>query len=337
MSKAIVMEEIGIRTDAGAMKDFLEMLAILQNEAIVEANAVGLSVKYVDPAHVAMVMLDVESAYFQEYLINGQEIPVKQLKGMKPKEFVLDIEATLKFLKTAIGRFTKANRKMPVILQVEFEGHDPPRFVMVLNGFKFETETEPGILSVAKVPTIERNLKVAMDKDYLLKIGRMSKAMHHQWIEFKWDGTELTITPTDRCDSGKVSFALSGRYEVLEPTPYGIGSMFSGDYFFMMVQSIPSERVILNLDINRQHYAEEQSKYTEPGDFGYPVLIETEKNEEEITLMPRYLLAPRIDTRAPERREKDAKRKEQEERKKKLMEDRRNEKEHGKQEDSDGN
>ncbi|MCL4420402.1 MAG: DNA polymerase sliding clamp [Candidatus Thermoplasmatota archaeon] len=135
------------------LKEIADLLNTVVNEAKFKLDANGLSVKAVDPAHVAMISIDVPKEVFLDFQVDGEE------------EISMDIEKLKSIIKLA-----NSNDTVTMIREKEklkFEINNIIKSVSLLDNNTVFTPRVPQISSESYVvvakPELEKGLKAAED------------------------------------------------------------------------------------------------------------------------------------------------------------------------------
>lgn len=214
------MFQAKIKSDT--LKRVVEVISTLVDEAKFSISDEGISVKAVDPAHVAMVNLKLGKDAFEEY---------------EATEMELGIDIT-KF-KDVLG-LAKAND----IISIR---HDEERNRLVINIENITRQmalVDTAGMSDSKVPTLDLPVKVVVRTQELKQGIKASKSISdHITLITTPNGFELISEGDTDSVNLKLPKDLLEELECEEK----VKSMFSLDYFSNMIQSINSELLTLNL------------------------------------------------------------------------------------------
>ncbi len=154
-----------VKVDVKDLKEITNLLLTLVNEAKFEFTGEGLSVKAVDAAHIAMIVLDVSRDGFMEYEAEDEELgvdldKVKDILKLASSGDVIEIMKDGGKLTFVIGNLT---RSMALI--------------------------DSSSLTVPKVPNIALPAKVVVPKDDFINGIKAAEAIS--------DSITLEVTPTE--------------------------------------------------------------------------------------------------------------------------------------------
>ncbi len=154
-----------VKVDVKDLKEITNILLTLVNEAKFEFNPEGMSVKAVDAAHIAMIVLEVSRDGFVEYEAEEEELgvdldKVKDILKIASSGSVVEIYKEGGKLTFLIGNLT---RSMPLI--------------------------DTSNLSVPKVPNIALPAKIVVPKDEFVNGIKAAEAIS--------DSITLQATPTE--------------------------------------------------------------------------------------------------------------------------------------------
>ncbi len=195
------------------LKEITNLLLTLVSEAKFEMSSEGMSVKAVDPAHVAMIVLDVSRDAFMEYEAEDEELgvdldKVKDILKLASSGDLVEISKDGNRLTFLIGNLT---RSMPLI--------------------------DTSALSVPKVPNLVLPAKVVVP---LSEFAHGIKA-----AESISDNITLRITPTEfemftqgDEDSARLSIPRDMLKELSCEEP--VKSMYPVDYLLKLVKAMES-------------------------------------------------------------------------------------------------
>lgn len=205
-----------------ALKEVVEVISTLVDEAKFMINNESINVKAVDPAHVAMVDLNLNKDAFEEYEATNMELG-------------LDIAKLKDVLSLA-----KANDVISI-------KHDEDRNRLVINIeniTRWMSLVDTAGMSESKVPSLNLPVKVIIRTQELKQGILASKSVSdHITLVTTSNGFELSSEGDTDSVNLKLPKDLLEELECEEK----VKSMFSLDYFSSMIKSINSELVTLNL------------------------------------------------------------------------------------------
>ena len=195
------------------LKSIIDVTSPLVNEVKFNITSKGIYIRAVDPAHVAMVDLEVEKKAFEEYKANDMELGVDmdKLGGMmrlsSSGDMVsLDYDETTNQLIVSIGNLV---RKMALI---DTAGMPDP-----------------------KMPTLDLPAKIILKASELNRGVRASEAVSdHLAISVTKDNFELFAEG----DTDTVNLKLPKDLLIDMTVPEKCKSLFSIDYFSNMIKSV---------------------------------------------------------------------------------------------------
>jgi len=195
------------------LKSIIDVTSPLVNEVKFNITSKGIYIRAVDPAHVAMVDLEVEKKAFEEYKANDMELGVDmdKLGGMmrlsSSGDMVsLDYDETTNQLIISIGNLV---RKMALI---DTAGMPDP-----------------------KMPTLDLPAKIILKASELNRGVRASEAVSdHLAISVTKDNFELFAEG----DTDTVNLKLPKDLLIDMTVPEKCKSLFSIDYFSNMIKSV---------------------------------------------------------------------------------------------------
>ena len=200
------------RCKAEVLKTLIDATSTLVDEVKVRVDPEGLSLKAVDPAHVAMVELTLKAAAFQEYKADSMEMG-------------LDLEKFKEVLKLAAG-------DDEVEMDFDPAGH---RLVMRIgNVTRRMSLVDTSGMSDPKVPKLELPAKITILPSELERGIRASEAIaDHVALSADKDTFELIAEgDTDQVHL-KLDKSMLAELKVSEKSK----SLFSLDYFANMVKA----------------------------------------------------------------------------------------------------
>ena len=204
------------KVKADIIKGIIDVTSPLVNEAKFNITSKGISLRSVDPAHVAMVDLEVKNTAFEEYKADETELGI-------------DLDKLSGIMKLA---------NMGDIISLEY-GKDTNRLIIKIGNLV----RKMGLIDTAgmpdsKVPNLELPAKVVIKASELSQGVRASEAVSdHLALTIDKDAFELYAEG----DTDTVNLKLP-KDMVIELTSSGKHkSLFSIDYFSNMIKPVKSE------------------------------------------------------------------------------------------------
>ena len=245
------------RIKAESLKEFIGAVGSLVDEAKVNVNEDGMQIKAVDPSHVAMIEANLVKSAFDHYEAKSMEIGMdidkfKNVLTVAGKDEMVDLEKDddLNRLVVNIGNLTRA---MPLL---DTSGMPDP-----------------------KVPSLDLPSTVNVVVNEIAQGLKASKSVSDH-IALSTDKNSFRLV----CEGdNQNSVDLSLGKEQLEKldSPDEATSLFSLEYFSLMVNSLPADRILhINLGTD------------------LPVKIDADLAVDDMTGAQgnvKFLLAPRID------------------------------------------
>ena len=245
------------RIKAESLKEFIGAVGSLVDEAKVNVNEDGMQIKAVDPSHVAMIEANLVKSAFDSYEAKSMEMGMdidkfKNVLTVAGKDEMVDLEKDddLNRLVVNIGNLTRA---MPLL---DTSGMPDP-----------------------KVPSLDLPSTVNVVVNEIAQGLKASKSVSDQ-IALSTDKNSFRLV----CEGdNQNSVDLSLGKEQLEKldSPDEATSLFSLEYFSLMVNSLPADRILhINLGTD------------------LPVKIDADLAVDDMTGAQgnvKFLLAPRID------------------------------------------
>jgi proliferating cell nuclear antigen len=200
------------RCKADVLKTLIDATSTLVDEVKVHVTPEGLSLKAVDPAHVAMVELTLRAAAFQEYKADSMDMGV-------------DLEKFKEVLKLASG-------DDEVELDFDATGH---RLVMRIgNVTRKMSLVDTSAINDPKVPKLDLAAHITLNPSELERGIRASEAIaDHVVLTADKDGFELLAEG----DTDQVHLRLDKSMLAELRTNEKVKSLFSLDYFANMVKA----------------------------------------------------------------------------------------------------
>ena len=245
------------RIKAESLKEFIGAVGSLVDEAKVNVNEDGMQIKAVDPSHVAMIEANLVKSAFDSYEAKSMEMGMdidkfKNVLTVAGKDEMVDLEKDddLNRLVVNIGNLTRA---MPLL---DTSGMPDP-----------------------KVPSLDLPSTVNVVVNEIAQGLKASKSVSDH-IALSTDKNSFRLV----CEGdNQNSVDLSLGKEQLEKleSPDEATSLFSLEYFSLMVNSLPADRILhINLGTD------------------LPVKIDADLAVDDMTGAQgnvKFLLAPRID------------------------------------------
>ena len=245
------------RIKAESLKEFIGTVGSLVDEAKVNVNEDGMQIKAVDPSHVAMIEANLVKSAFDSYEAKSMEMGMdidkfKNVLTVAGKDEMVDLEKDdyLNRLVVNIGNLTRA---MPLL---DTSGMPDP-----------------------KVPSLDLPSTVNVVVNEIAQGLKASKSVSDH-IALSTDKNSFRLV----CEGdNQNSVDLSLGKEQLEKldSPDEATSLFSLEYFSLMVNSLPADRILhINLGTD------------------LPVKIDADLAVDDMTGAQgnvKFLLAPRID------------------------------------------
>jgi proliferating cell nuclear antigen len=203
------------RVKMEVLREIVEVISTLVSEVKLTISKDGLEVKAVDPSHVAMLVLKLNKAAFEEF--TGE-----------PTEIGIDVEKLKEVLRLS---------KPGDILDLQYDGGKNRLVIHVGKVTRHMSVVDPAGITDPKVPNVSPPGVVVVNMDELRQGIRGSESISdHVTITLEPDAfTMHSEGETDRVDMklGKESLA---KLEVKET----VKSMYPLDFFSSMVKSITS-------------------------------------------------------------------------------------------------
>ena len=245
------------RIKADSIKEFIGTVGSLVDEAKLIVNKEAIQIKAVDPSHVAMIEANLIKSAFDSYEATSSEMGIdidkfKTVLTVAGKEDMVDLEKDDKLnrLVVSIGNLTRA---MPLL---DTSGMPDP-----------------------KVPSLDLPASVSVSVSEISQGLKASKSVSdHIALSTTKDSFRLICEGDNQ---NKVDLSLGkDQLEKLNSSE-NVTSLFSLEYFALMVNSLPSDR-ILHINLGSD----------------LPVKVDADLAVDEMTGAQgnvKFLLAPRID------------------------------------------
>ncbi|MCS5660713.1 MAG: DNA polymerase sliding clamp [Dehalococcoidia bacterium] len=245
------------RIKADNLKEFIGTVGSLVDEAKLIVNEDGIQIKAVDPSHVAMIESNLIKSAFDSYEAATAEMGIdidkfKTVLAVAGKEDMVDLEKDDKLnrLVISIGNLTRA---MPLL---DTAGMPDP-----------------------KVPSLDLPASVSVSVDEISQGLKASKSVSdHIALSTSKNSFRLVCEGDNQ---NRVDLSLSKKQLEKLDSPEDTTSLFSLEYFALMVNSLPSDR-ILHINLGSD----------------LPVKIDADLAVDDMTGAQgnvKFLLAPRID------------------------------------------
>lgn len=211
------MFQAKIRSDA--LKGIVNIISTLVDEAKLNVSPDGIGLKAVDPAHVAMVELDVRKAAFESYLADDTQIGI-------------DLDKIKEVLRlTASGD----------IIDMEQDEERGRLVVRVGNITRRMNMVDTSSMSDPKVPQLSLPVSVEVSVSEIQKGIRAAESVSdHIALTADADGFELSCEG----DTDSVNLRLDKAKLVGLTVSEKARSLFPLDYFSNLVKAIPSDTVV---------------------------------------------------------------------------------------------
>jgi len=245
------------RIKADSIKEFIGTVGALVDEAKLNVSEDGIQVKAVDPSHVAMIEANLVKSAFDSYEAAPVEMGIdvdkfKTVLAVAGKEDMVDMEKddSLNRLVVNIGNLTRA---MPLL---DTSGMPDP-----------------------KVPSLDLPASISVSVNEIAQGLKASKSVSdHIALSTTKDSFRLVCEGDNQ---NKVDLSLGkDQLEKLDSSEEAT-SLFSLEYFALMVNSLPSDR-ILHINLGSD----------------LPVKVDADLAVDDMTGAQgnvKFLLAPRID------------------------------------------
>jgi len=245
------------RIKADSIKEFIGTVGSLVDEAKLFVNEDGIQIKAVDPSHVAMIEANLIKSAFDSYEAAKAEMGIdidkfKTVLTVAGKEDMVDLEKDDKLnrLVVSIGNLTRA---MPLL---DTSGMPDP-----------------------KVPSLDLPASVSVSVSEISQGLKASKSVSdHIALSTTKDSFRLICEGDNQ---NKVDLSLGKEQLEKLNSSEDVTSLFSLEYFALMVNSLPSDR-ILHINLGSD----------------LPVKVDADLAVDEMTGAQgnvKFLLAPRID------------------------------------------
>jgi len=203
------------KVKAEILKEFVDVLSTLVDETKVNATKEGISVRAVDPAHVAMVDLSLDRAAFESYKSDDQELG-------------LDLDKVKEVLRLA---------KMGDVIDLRYDEDKNKLVLIVGNITRRMALVDTAGMSDPKVPNLNLPAKLTIRVEELRQGIRASENVS--------DHIALTVSPEGftmqgEGDTDSVDLKLGKDFLDELDSKEQVRSMFPLDYFANMIKAITS-------------------------------------------------------------------------------------------------
>jgi proliferating cell nuclear antigen len=207
------------KVKAETLKGIVDVVSTIVDEAKFNVNVKGMTLKAVDPAHVAMIDLSIEKSAFEEFDADETELGI-------------DLDK--------IREVLRLSRSGDVISMAQDE--DRNRLVInVGNVTRRMNLVDTTGMSDPKVPNLSLPAKIAITAEELQKgIKAAESISDHIALTATPDGFEMV----SEGDTDSVSLKLSKDLLVSLDCKENVRSLFPLDYFSNMIRAIPAGTVI---------------------------------------------------------------------------------------------
>jgi proliferating cell nuclear antigen len=198
------------------IKEIIDVTSPLVNEAKFNITSKGLTLRAVDPAHVAMVDLELKSSAFEEYKADDMELGI-------------DLDKLSGIMKLANAED---------LVSLEYDGDSNRLIVKIGNLVRRMGLIDTAGMPDSKVPHLELPAKAIVKASELSKGVRASEAVSdHLALSIDKDSFELFAEG----DTDTVNLKLPKNLLVELHAPGKFKSLFSIDYFSNMIKPVRSE------------------------------------------------------------------------------------------------
>ncbi len=211
-----------LKVKSEVLKDIVNVLSTLLNEAKLTVSPEGLSVKAVDPAHVSMVEMDIKTDAFETYEASDMSIGLDILK---------------------LKNILKLSKAGDIIDMHHDEEHNTLVFKLS-NVTRRMALVDTSSMSDTKSPNLDHPAQVVVNSEELVRGIKAAEDV----------GTFITLTVTpdffelkSTGDSDSVDLMVPKDSLIELICVDSLESMFSLDYFSKMVKSASSEAVTLKV------------------------------------------------------------------------------------------
>ena len=201
------------------LKGIVEIISTLVDEAKFNVNSDGFSLKAVDPAHVAMVDMEVDKVAFEEFVADDAELGI-------------DLDKIKDVLRLA---------RSGDIIDIEQDEDRNRLIINVGNVSRRMNLVDTTGMSDPKVPNLDLPTKISVVVDELQKGIRAAESVSdHIALNANLDGFEMF----SEGDTDTVSLKLDKESLVSLESEEEVRSLFPLDYFSNMIRAISSGTVV---------------------------------------------------------------------------------------------
>jgi proliferating cell nuclear antigen len=211
-----------MKIEAKHLKEVVSLLMTLVSEAKIEVREDGWSIKAVDPAHIAMIVLDISSDAFLDYQVE------------KAEDVGVDLEKIKDILKLASATDVIAISKDGPVLKFR-----------IGNVERSMTLIDPSAMTVPKVPSISLPARVTVSaKDFENGIRAAEDLSDHIVLEMSPDGFAMSTKGNGETARLFISREELKDLECDEP----VRSIYPVEYLYKLVKAMRSaENIVVHL------------------------------------------------------------------------------------------
>ncbi len=208
-----------VEAKAETFRSVFSVLTPIAGEIKLAADENGWKIRAVDPAHVAMVDLELESSAFEKY-------------DVEPLELGLNVERLLESIKSARG---------DELITMKLD--DDNRLVISMSNLTLKIPlVDPSGFSEPKVPSLNLPINLKLNSAELQK-GLKISASISDYLTFECSEDRLIMTSSEDLSMMTLELKKGEEYEVVEfekPSK----SSFSLDYFSHLMKGVGANRDI---------------------------------------------------------------------------------------------
>jgi len=209
-----------MKVDAKTIREFSNVIITLVPEARFDFKPEGLFSKVMDPAHVAMIALEINKEAFQEYVLEGEE------------SLGMDIDKMRNILKLSGPND---------IIDIKFDGK---KISFKLGNLNISTPLiDPSTLTTPKIPTIELPNNIVTDISYL-STGIKAAEGIAEVVTFNIKSEELKIYSKGETDSETTELTIPKSMAKEFIYTSDARSSFALDYLSKFIRSLESSQEI---------------------------------------------------------------------------------------------
>jgi len=206
-----------VEASAETFRSVFSVLTPIAGEVKLKADAEGWKIRAVDPAHVAMVDLELSRGAFDKYEI-------------EPLELGLNVERLLESMKSARGEE-----------MVRMFLDDDNRLVISMDNLTLKIPlVDPSGFSEPKVPSLQLPVKLRLNSAELQK-GLKISASISDYLTFNCEEDKLVMTSSEDLSSMTLELKKDKEYQ-LESYDKPSKSSFSLDYFTHLMKGVGANR-----------------------------------------------------------------------------------------------